>query len=112
MPLRTINTNRKLKKTLRHMKCNTFPIMQHSSAAFHVEDGVNKNACAITVVVKLGASFLFDMHQNNRTSSSERNAIKPLKNGVHYSYYVKSTSLQSETALSPPQTLLAKILDT
>ncbi len=32
--------------------------------------------------------------------------------GVHYSYYVKSTSLLSETALRTPQTLLAKILDT
>nr|AKN38663.1 hypothetical protein [Vibrio tasmaniensis] len=35
-----------------------------------------------------------------------------LKSGVHYSYYVKSTSLLSETALRTPQTLLAKILDT
>ncbi|CAK2222708.1 hypothetical protein VCRA2110O173_730001 [Vibrio crassostreae] len=34
------------------------------------------------------------------------------KTGVHYSYYVKSTSLLSETVLRTPQTLLAKILDT
>lgn len=38
--------------------------------------------------------------------------LKIQKSGVHYSYYGKCASLLLETALRPPQTLLAKILDT
>lgn len=55
--------------------------------------------------------FLYS--QNKRRNITPTKNLKPLsKTDVHYSYYGKCASLLLDTALRPPQTLLAKILDT
>ncbi|MEZ8283418.1 hypothetical protein BCU17_13245 [Vibrio splendidus] len=59
--------------------------------------------------------FLQDNGLNCTSKTGHKPKREMLSNlskiGVHYSYYVKSVNLRSETALTASQTLLAKVLD-